>query len=141
MLVREIMTAPVVAIDADESIGAAIQVMQSGGFRRLPVTKDNRLVGIITDRDLRLATNSPLVLREKWYNDFVLDSIKVKSCMTENPITVSPDTPLLDAVKVMRRKKFGGLPVVEDGVLVGIITETDLMDYLIQILEQKEVTA
>lgn len=133
--VRDVMTTQVVTIGVDDSIGVALECMRSRGFRRLPVVEDGRLVGIITDRDLRLATNSPLLLREKWYNDFILESVKVKSCMTPDPWTIAPDAPLVEAATVMREKKYGGLPVVENGTLVGIVTVTDLLDYLIRLLK------
>ena len=112
--------------------------MSEGGFRRLPVVEDGRLIGIVTDRDLRQATNSPLVLRERWYSDFLLDAIKVKSCMTPNPITVARTTPVLDVVRLLRQHKIGGLPVVENGAVVGIVTTTDVLDYLIVLLEREQ---
>lgn len=140
MNVRQIMTSQVVSVDADASIGVALQLMHSGNFRRLPVLQDGRLVGIITDRDLRLATNSPLVLHEKWYSEFILESVKVKSCMTADPVTISPEASLIEATRLMRARKFGGLPVVEGDSLVGMITVTDLLDFLIHLLEEKEAT-
>lgn len=136
MRVRDVMTKDPVTIGPDEPIGTALERMRLGRFRHLPVVEGDRLVGIITDRDLRLATNSPLVLREKWYSDFILESIKVKSCMTSNPVTVTPDTPLLDAALILRERRFGSLPVVEDGKLVGILTETDLLETLIRLLRE-----
>lgn len=136
MRVRDVMTKDPVTIGPDEPIGTALERMRLGRFRHLPVVEGDRLVGIITDRDLRLATNSPLVLREKWYSDFILESIKVKSCMTSNPVTVTPDTPLLDAALILRERRFGSLPVVEDGKLVGILTETDLVETLIRLLRE-----
>ncbi len=138
MNVREIMTTPVTSVDAGDPLARALDLMRSGGFRRLPVLQNGRLVGVVTDRDLRLATNSPLVLSEKWYSEFILESIKVKACMTPDPITIDPDAPVLDAARLMRQHKIGGLPVVQDDVLVGIVTETDLLDFLIQRLEQEE---
>lgn len=138
--VREVMTTEVVTIGANDSIGAALERMRAGGFRRLPVIEDGRLVGIITDRDLRLATNSPLVLREKWYSDFILESVKVKSCMTPDPVTIAPEAPLVEAAALMRAKKYGGLPVVENEALVGIVTVTDLLDHLIRLLENKSTS-
>lgn len=136
MRVRDVMTKDPVTVGPEEPIGTALERMRLGRFRHLPVVEGNRLVGIITDRDLRLATNSPLVLREKWYSDFILESIKVKSCMTSDPITVTPDTPLLDAALILRERRFGSLPVVEDGKLVGILTETDLLETLIRLLRE-----
>lgn len=138
MNVREIMTTPVTSVDAGDPLARALDLMRSGGFRRLPVLQNGRLVGVVTDRDLRLATNSPLVLSEKWYSEFILESIKVKACMTPDPITIDPDAPVLDAARLMRQHKIGGLPVVQDDALVGIVTETDLLDFLIQRLEQEE---
>jgi acetoin utilization protein AcuB len=128
--------------------------MAEGGFRRLPVVQSGRLVGIVTERDLRRATNSPFVLRERWYDDLILDQVKVWGAMTANPVTVEANAPLVAAAQLMRYHKIGGLPVVEateysagdpraisvqdmpgEDRLVGIITEMDLLDYLIRLLE------
>lgn len=136
MIVREIMTKTVVSVSPESSIGAAIQLMKEGHFRRLPVVEDGRLVGIVSDRDLRLATNSPLVLHEKWYSDFLLDTLRVKSCMTANPITATPTTSILEAVRLMRQHKIGGLPIADGEALVGIVTTTDVLDFVIQLLER-----
>ncbi|MDW8318869.1 MAG: CBS domain-containing protein [Anaerolineae bacterium] len=141
MLVRDVMTRDPVTVGPEEPIGAALELMRVGRFRHLPVVEGDRLVGIITDRDLRLATNSPLVLREKWYSDFILESIKVKACMTSDPITVTPDTPLLDAALIIQERRFGSLPVVEAGKLVGILTETDLLATLIRLLREQQHAA
>jgi acetoin utilization protein AcuB len=133
--------------------------MAEGSFRRLPVVQCGRLVGIVTDRDLRRATNSPFVLRERWYDDLILDQVKVWGAMTANPVTVAPGDPLVVASQLMRDHRIGGLPVVEpvclprgnqgtidargiydaqveqhESQLTGIITETDLLDYLIELL-------
>jgi acetoin utilization protein AcuB len=115
--------------------------MREHGFRRLPVVEDGTLIGIVTDRDLRQATNSPLVLRERWYSEFLLEAIKVRSCMTPDPITVVPTTPVLDTARLLRQHKIGGLPVVDadgSGCVVGMVTVTDMLDCLIQLLTHKE---
>ncbi len=140
MLVRDVMTPDPVTIGAQQSIGTALARMRRGNFRRLPVLDQGKLVGIITDRDLRLAMNSPYVLREGWYDSYLMEHIEVRTCMTPNPVTIAPDCDLIEAVELMRTQKFGGLPVVQNGILVGILTETDLMDCLIKLLE-KEATA
>jgi acetoin utilization protein AcuB len=132
------MTTDVVTVTPDTSIGEAITLMRDGNFRQLPVVEEDRLVGIVTDRDLRQATDSPLVLREKWYDEFLLDEIKVKSCMTVDPITVSPDMTVLDAVHLLRQFKFGGLPVIKGDTLVGIVTLIDVLDFLIERLEKEQ---
>lgn len=138
MFVADVMTKEVITIAPSSSIGAAIALMREHGFRRLPVVEDDRLIGIVTDRDLRQATNSPLVLREKWYSDFLLEAIKVRSCMTPDPITVAPSTPLIEAARRLRQHKIGGLPVVVEGHVVGMITVTDMLDFLISHLAPED---
>ncbi len=137
MRVADIMTPNPVTVTPKNAIRTAINLMREGGFRRLPVVDRGKVVGIITDRDLRRAANSPYVVREKWYDNFVLDHIEVGAVMTSDPITVSPDTNLAEATRLMREHKIGGLPVVKDGQLVGIITETDLLDFLLELLERQ----
>ena len=140
MLVGNIMTSEVITVAPTSSIGAAIELMRQHGFRRLPVVEDDKLVGIVTDRDLRQATNSPLVLRERWYSDFLLEAIKVRSCMTADPITVQPSTRVADAALLLREHKIGGLPVVDidDGHhVVGMVTITDMLGCLIHLLKQE----
>ncbi len=135
LVARDIMTPNPVTVRPDDPLGVAVEKMRSRRCRRLPVVEGDRLVGIITDRDVRLALNSPLVLHERRSDQLLLEHVPVRACMTPDPITVSPDTPLVEVVRLMRDHKFGGVPVVEEGRLVGIITETDLMDLLIRLLE------
>ncbi len=136
-LVADIMTPNPVTVTPRNAIRTAVNLMREGGFRRLPVVDRGRLVGIITDRDLRRAANSPFVVREQWYDNFILDHIEVGSCMTPDPLTIAPSASVVDAVRLMRDHKVGGLPVVTDGQLVGIVTETDLLDFLIELLERE----
>ena len=133
--VAEIMTADPVTVQPSQSIGTAIALMRQGNFRRLPVVENGRLVGIVTDRDMRRATNSPVLLHETWYDNFLLEHIEVGVCMTSNPVTLSPEAEVLEAAVIMRSRKIGGIPIVRGEVLVGIITETDLLDHLIELLE------
>ncbi len=128
------MTPNPVTVTPRNAIRTAINLMREGGYRRLPVVDRGRLVGIITDRDLRRAANSPFVVREQWYDNFILDHIEVGSCMTPNPLTIAPSASIAEAARLMRNHKIGGLPVMADSQLVGIITETNLLDFLIEIL-------
>ena len=134
-LVEQVMSRDPSTVAPGDSIRVAIDRMRERNCRRLPVMEEGRLVGIVTDRDLRRATNSPLVLRERWYDEFMLDHIPVRACMSETLTTVTPQTPIADAAKTMLDRKIGGLPVMEGDKLVGIVTETDLMNYLIRVLE------
>jgi acetoin utilization protein AcuB len=140
-VVADIMISSPVTVTPRNAIRTAINLMREGGYRRLPVVDRGRLVGIITDRDLRRAANSPFVVREQWYDNFILDHIEVGSCMTPNPLTIEPNAPIAEAARLMRNHKIGGLPVVTDGQLVGIITETDLLDFLIELLAGELVPA
>jgi acetoin utilization protein AcuB len=135
--VAEIMTPNPVTVTPRNAIRTAVNLMREVGCRRLPVIDRGRLVGIISDRDLRRAANSPFVVREQWYDNFILDHIEVGSCMTPNPLTIHPAAPVSEAARLMRDHKIGGLPVVADGQLIGIVTETDLLNFLIDMLEQE----
>lgn len=138
MLVRDVMTPNPITIEPTHSIGTALARMRRGGFRRLPVVEDGKLVGIVTDRDLRLAMNSPFVLREGWYDSYLMEHIEVRSCMTERPITISPDADIIEAVQLLKNQKIGGVPVVENENLVGILTETDLLNCLLELLQEQQ---
>ncbi|MBI4787499.1 MAG: CBS domain-containing protein [Chloroflexi bacterium] len=133
-IVQQVMSREPVTVEPEDTIRTAIDGMRARQCRRLPVVERGKLVGIVSDRDLRRATNSPFVLRDRWYDEFVLDHITVRACMTPNPATVTPRTPIIQAAQLMRDRKIGGLPVIEDEQLVGIVTETDLLNYLIQTL-------
>ena len=135
-IVQDVMTRDPATVAPSDSIRVAIERMRDRKCRRLPVMEQDRLVGIVSDRDMRRATNSPLVLRERWYDEFMLDRIPVRACMSATPTTVAPQTSIAEAAKIMRDRKIGGLPVLEADRLVGIVTETDLLDFLIRSLER-----
>jgi acetoin utilization protein AcuB len=128
------MTTDVITVGMADPIRKAWELVEEKQLRRFPVVEGDKLVGIITDRDIRNATASSVVLTEKRYQDFLLDTVKVESVMTPDPTTVTPDTPLGEAARVIVELKVGGLPVVENGRLIGIITETDLIETLIEVL-------
>jgi acetoin utilization protein AcuB len=130
------MTREVISVDKDDPIRVAMEIREEKRIRRFPVLDSGKLVGIVTDRDLRNATASSVVLTEKKYHDFLLDAVKVESVMTPNPTTVTPGTPLEKAARTVIDMRVGGLPVVEDGELVGMITETDLLEALVDLLER-----
>jgi acetoin utilization protein AcuB len=132
--VRERMTTELITVNAGQPLRRVWELVEEKMLRRFPVLKDGRLIGIITDRDLRNATASSAVLTEKKHHDFLLDSIKVESVMTADPQTVSPDDDIKKAAGLVLELKVGGLPVVEEGRLVGIITETDMIKALIELL-------
>jgi len=134
VLVQEIMTRNPATVRPQDTLRIAIETMGRVGCRRLPVALKGRLVGIVADLDIREALNSPIVLRERWQDDALVDYATVEACMTPNPITVTPETPVVEAARLMRDRKIGGLPVMQADQLVGIVSETDLLDALIRLL-------
>jgi acetoin utilization protein AcuB len=125
MLVRDIMTSPVVSIPPDISLQEAYRTMQEKGIRHLPVVEEDKLVGIITDRDLRLATSTLVP------SPFAPGG-KVSAVMCHTPLTADAMDPVEDSARVMREHKIGCLPVTNDGKLIGIITGLDLLDALVR---------
>ena len=113
MLVRDLMSANPVTVRSTDSLATAETRMKAGGFRRLPVVNDGELVGIVSAYDLRNQADR-------------LDDIPVSAAMTPEPVTVSPLDTLEHAVTVARDRQVGGLPVLDHGRLVGIITARDL---------------
>ncbi len=138
MLVRERMSRDPVVLSPDDTLRKARELIKKHGFRRFPVIENGKLVGIITDRDVRQADMSSAVVQERRYVEYILDRIQVRGIMTANPVTVTPDTPIEEAARLILQHKVGGLPVVEDDRLVGIITETDLIRTMIDLLEKEK---
>ena len=129
LTVRDIMTVSPCTVKPDTPLQEVITTMKITGCRQLPVLNDEgHLVGIVTDRDVRLAMNSPIVLHGRWQDEDLLEQAAAESCMTPNPICVEPDTPAYRAAEMLSAYKFGALPVVEAGKLLGIITVTDFLD-------------
>lgn len=129
LTVRDVMTTSLCTVKPDTTLQDAITRMKIAGCRQMPVLDDEgRLVGIVTDRDVRLAMNSPIVLHGRWQDEDLLARVTADSCMTPNPICIEPDTPAYRAAEMLSAYKFGALPVVESGKLIGIITVTDFLD-------------
>jgi acetoin utilization protein AcuB len=114
MLVGFRMTKEPVTVAPGDLLSDAERKMKAGGFRRLPVVSNGKLMGIVTERDLREHRGH-------------LERTRINGVMTENPITVAPNTVLEDAAQIMLKQQIGGLPVVEGGQLIGIITASDVM--------------
>lgn len=130
LTVNDLMTVDPITINPDTPLGRIIALMRKEGCRQLPVIENGKLIGLVTDRDVRLILNSPLVLQEHWQEEAFMDTMVAEGFMTLNPITVSPDTPAYKAAEMLSIYKFGALPVVEGETLVGIITVTDFLDHV-----------
>ena len=126
MRVGQWMTKNPVTVSPKETIVLARAILRQRGIRRLPVTEGDRLVGIVTDRDLREAWASDANTLSTQELHYLLEKIPVRDVMSAPVITVTPETPLEIAVRTLQEKKIGGLPVLSSGQLVGILTETDV---------------
>ena len=133
MIVAKRMMRNPVSVDENDSMKKAMDLLKERDIRHLPVLKDGeKLVGIVTERDIKQASPSPataLEIREIYY---LLDKVKVRQIMTRRPYTISSTAPIEEAALIMREKKIGCLPVVDGGKLVGILTETDILDAFIE---------
>jgi len=138
MLVGERMTKDPIVIRDDTPIDKALKIMRENKVRRMPVLNDKgALVGIVSERDLLFASPSPATTLSIYELHYLMSRIKVADVMTEEVITVTEDTPLREAARVMVDKRIGGLPVERKGELVGIITETDLFKIFLELLESQ----
>lgn len=139
MLVGERMNHPVITVPPDLPIVDAVDLMKREKIRRTPVIKDGKLVGIVSDKDLLNASPSPATTLSVWEMNYLLSKIKVQDVMTKNVLTVSEDTPIEEAARIMADNKIGGLPVVRGDNIVGIITETDLFKIFLELMGAREM--
>lgn len=134
MYVKNSMTTNPYVLSPESTIVEAMELMRTKGVKRLPVVKNNLLVGIISHSQLLEVSPSPATSLSVFEINYLLAKTKIDSIMTKKVITVSPDMLLEEAALLMREFKIGGLPVVSENKLVGIITETDLFDAFIEIM-------
>ncbi|MCX7707245.1 MAG: CBS domain-containing protein [Anaerolineae bacterium] len=135
MLVGERMTRNPITILETASIDDGLHLMRERKVRRLPVLDaSGQMVGIVSDKDLLHAAPSPATSLSVYELHYLLSKLTIKQVMSRPVITVTPDTPLEEAARIMADNKIGGLPVVEGGKLVGIITETDIFKILLELL-------
>lgn len=134
MKAADVMTREVATIGPDQPLRDALTLFQRGHIRHIPVVLEGRVVGILTDRDFKRAT--PSRFGGASLDDFerVLDDVTVAHVMTKEPWVVGPDAELKMVTAVLVDKKFGAVPVVKDGALVGIVSDIDLLRLLIRLL-------
>lgn len=141
MLVGKRMKRKPVTVTREDSLGRARELLDSMRIRHLPVVEGKRLVGIITDQDIRGASPSSTVpISNEDLSEF-LGRVKVGEVMVSEVITASPFTSIEEAAKVMQERKIGCLPVLDGEDLVGIITETDILGVLVEMMGIKEASS
>jgi acetoin utilization protein AcuB len=138
MRIRDMMTRNPMTVESETLVMDAQKIMKENGIRRLPVVDKGKLVGIITKHDLLEASPSPATSLSVHELNYLLSKMKVKEIMKKNPLTLTPDTPFEEALKIGQEKKIGAFPVVENGKVVGIATESDIVRFLTRALGIKE---
>lgn len=138
MLVGTRMSRPIITIPPDMPVVDALNLMKREHIRRTPVVKEGKMVGIVSDKDLLNASPSPVTSLSVWEINYLLSKITVKDVMTSQVITVTEDTPIEEAARIMADNKIGGLPVMHGEHVVGIITETDLFRLFLELMGARE---
>lgn len=139
MLVGKRMTRNPITVSPDVSIAEAMERMRREKIRRFPVVdKKGKLVGIVTREDLLHASPSSVTSLSVWEVSYLLSQVKVKEVMTRDVFTVTEDVTLEEASRLMVDNKIGCLPVVRDGMVVGIITESDLFKVFLELFGARE---
>ncbi len=128
MYVADIMTQKPATIGADHTLGQALAKMEQIGCRHLPVmSRDGHVVGVISDRDIRTALNSPHVLHERWQDEALKEHLPVRAAMSPAPVVCEPDVPAYEAARLILANHIGCLPVMRGETLVGIVTTSDIL--------------
>lgn len=134
MLVGERMTPRPITVNEDTSLPEALELMRREKIRRLPVLdKHGKLVGIVTELDLLRASPSPATTLSIYEIPYLLSKVKMREIMSREVITVTEETPIEEAARIMADNKIGGLPVMRGDKLVGIITETDIFKLMLEL--------
>ncbi len=127
MLIKDVMHSPVLTVDASVTLEAAYHLMLQRNIRHIPVTQEGHLAGMITDRDIRLAT-SPFAVGGAKPIDTPVGQVMARPVITGDPLD-----PVEEAARVMRQRKIGALPILEGQEIVGIVTGIDLLDALLRL--------
>jgi len=138
MRIKDVMTENPIQVDVDTLVIDAQKIMKEKNIRRLCVTEKGKLVGIVTNHDLLKTSPSPATSLSIWEINYLWSKMKVKDVMTKNPITVSPETTFEEALLLGQEKKIGSFPVVDNGKLVGITTESDIVRLVTTVLGLRE---
>ena len=139
MRVREVMTGALVTVHPDTPVFAARHLMVERRIRHLLVTDPpGVLLGIVTDRDIRLSLPSQATSLSVWEMNYLLTKLAVRAVMTSTVVTIGPDDTVSAAARLMLDRRIGALPVLDEGHLVGIVTETDVLRAFVR---SEEMTA
>lgn len=139
MLVKDRMSHPVISVHPEMPMNDALRMMRAEHIRRLPVVDAHgRLVGIVSERDLLHAAPSDVTSLSIWEINDLVSRITIDKVMSREVVTIDEGTPIEEAARMMADHRIGGLPVMRDGQMVGIITETDLFKVFLELLGARE---
>jgi len=137
MLVRDFMTTDLTTLQEDETLLDAALIFARSTLRHIPIVRDNKLVGIVTERDLKHYTPSILSgIPAEQYNR-LMETTPLSKIMTRDLVTIRPERSVFEAAQILYDRRIGCLPVVADGELKGIITTTDMLKLLVHLLTEK----
>lgn len=140
LLVSDYMTENPITLEPEEPLMRALEIIRLRGVRRLPVAVGGMLVGLITEGDIKRAEPSTLTDSEEDFTR-VMEGTPISRIMISKPITTTADTPLLEAAEIMLNTKYGALPVVAGGRVIGILTDNDLTRALVDVLREAKGAA
>ena len=137
MKVKDLMQTDIVTLRTNDTLDVAEDIMRMGRLRHLPVIQaNNRLVGMVSQRDLLRASLSSVLKESAYQQQKWLGKIAVRDVMSKGVVAIEADADIEEALNVLLIEKFGCLPVVEEKKLVGVLTETDLLEYLQRLLQE-----
>lgn len=129
-VVRELMMGSPVTLKPEDTLDLANDITSLGRIRHIPVVKDERLVGLLSERDLIGAAAIKILGLDQKRKSALLKSVLIKDVMKTKVITVKPDTLIRNAARVMADKRVSCVPVVENGALIGLLTTTNILRYM-----------
>lgn len=134
MFVGERMSHPVISVAPETPIHDVLVMFKKEHIRRAPVVKDGKLVGIVSESDLLNASPSPVTSLSVWEMNYLMSKVTIKQVMNKKVKTIDVLTPIEEAARIMADLKIGGMPVMRDGKVVGMITETDLFKIFLELM-------
>lgn len=133
---RDLMSSPVICVDSLTTVTDAHHLMNDHKIRRLPVIDDGKLVGILTQGDVRGAMPSEVTTLNRAEQDYLIQQLKVERVMSRDVIVVTEEMTLADAARLLVQYKIGGLPVVTDDKVVGMVTESDIFGIVVAMIDK-----
>lgn len=130
--VSHIMTKSVITVNQKDDLKEVVEKLKSNSIRHIPVVNGNEVVGIISRSDINRLTFGALFEGQEGADEAILEMLSIIQIMTSKPKTVSPETSIRDLVEIFAKEEFHALPVVDNGILKGIVTTTDVMRYFLE---------